>query len=482
MEETKTDSIYAESCYLRELILSSKNTHSSSSGISARVIELKSVHHVCNPSACNFINLPAGREFIYHKKKWVAIGCVYVCDKMAKTHVCDDYCNEYVILPRGEGSACTVRGVHLRQEFSLARSHLDPDIRVVGNDSYVPHPFYEGDCEQSREEHQEGIDYDDEQKTDKDSDLVEFDSGACSYGETVYETLFKLARNNDTDVQAVMSRYHGCSKAVLEEKVVQRAEWRQCAMCVWNTHLMSEEYRRMLSAKADADTQAWRKDLLDYAMKCREQGIEPDVAEGMYLWIKYVHPSYQGIYVGGDIETTTNAHSAYYVECMLRLWERYSDISLVKENRITFNMCCTALLNSLSTGLTIYVCLIDDNPKPRELSNLTEAEQKRARMIEVEMIRAHSTLKLVPPELIRASNTKQRTGRLAKSAQFKPIGGKLAFTNRQRLDTSTKKRTKNTHSCYIPPQKHLRIIVKAIVDESPTLADLLSYSFSNVVV
>jgi hypothetical protein len=460
----------AEAGYLRDVAISMSETDPTKQAMKGRELQLAADRHSCGVS-CIYINLRPGEEFTYRGSKWAATGSVYVCKRMAKSHACDDYCNDYEVMSRGEGAVCRIRGVQLFREFSLARSRLDPDIRVVGPLTYTTHTFYEHADE--GEEPRQQRDYE-EDEADENDKKDEEEAWTC--GTTVYETLLKRANNNEADVKRVIERFPTASTAELYEQIDKRVEWRRCAEAVWRVHAMSAKYREIQHRKAEADTLMWEKYSVDYITKCIATGIEPDLIHIMRLWMIYVRNSYQSIYVGGDIEETNRRNSVYYIECMLRLWEKYETLPIARERRVTFSLCCTALLKSLQEGLTIPVWFVGSNPKPRRSGGLTKRERDQATMTSVQMIRAHPELKLVPPDVIRAVNNKNKAAKTIKTGRCRLIGGKLAFPNRQRNDLA-KKRSRDVHSQCIPPQKYLCNIMDDIVQHSKNLDELLTYSF-----
>lgn len=461
----------AEAGYLRDVAMSMSETAQRGATRSGREMELVADRHRCS-AACVFINLRPEEAFTYRGTQWRATGCVYVCKRTTKPHTCDDYCNDSEVMSRGEGLVCRVRGVLLCREYSLARSRLDPDIRVVGSISYVPHAFYDAGADESRP--QEGYG----EEPGKDDGASSADAQPWSCGEGVYEMLLKRANNNENDVLRVIERFPRLSASDLCVQIDQRVEWRRCAEAVWQMHALSERYREIQHRKAEADTEVWIKDSSDYIAKCVATGVEPDMIHIMRLWMIYVSNSYQGVYVGGDIEETNRRDKLYYIECMLHIWERYADLPIVTEHRVTFHQCCMALLKCLQEGLTLEVWLVGSDPKPRRGSGLTDAEKARAAMVAVEMIHGHPALKLVPLEVVRAANNKDKSAAAARKggARHRLIGGKVAFPNRQRNDL-TKKRSRDALLRSIPQQKNLCNIMDDIITHSQTIEELRRYAF-----
>lgn len=458
----------AEAGYLRDVAISMGGM-----GRCGREMELIADRHRCCAN-CIFINLLPGQTFIFRGAPWKATGCVYVCKQAAKPHTCHEYCNDTELLSRGEGLVCRVRGVVLYQEYSLARSHLDPDIRVAGSVSYTPHAFYDGGTDEAKPQEDYG-----EPAAERDAkDTEEAEPWTC--GDSVYEMLLKRANNNETDVLRVIERFPRYSTVELFAQIDQRLEWRRCAEAVWQMHALSDRYREMQHRKAEADTDAWIKDSCDYINKCISTGAEPDLIHIMRLWMIYVHASYQGVYVGGNIEESNRRDRLYYIECMLRIWEKYTSLPIVREHRVTFQQCCMALLKSLQEGLTIEVWLVGDNPKPRRGSSLTDAEKRQATMVSLDMIYGHPALKLVPLEVVRAANNKDKTMAAAKRlGRPRMISGKLAFPNRQRSDLS-KKRSRDALLRSIPQQKNLCNIMDDAITQSKTIDELKQYAFLGI--
>lgn len=463
----------AEANYLRDVAIAMKVTDKSRRACAVLEMAMVADRHRCD-AACSFINLRPGQTFESRGTQWQATGSVYVCKRTAKPHTCDDYCNDSEIMSRGEGLVCRVRGVQLCQEYSLARSRLDPDIRVVGTLSYVPHAFYDAGDDEPRQQEDYGEEGKADEQDDKDSNE---DAQSWSCGETVFEMLLKRANNVEADVVRVLERFPRMSALDLCAQIDQRVEWRRYAESVWQMHALSEKYREMQHRKAEADTEVWIKESCDYIAKCDSSGMVPDMMHVLRLWMIYVHNSYQGVYVGGDIEETNQRNKVYFIECMLRIWEQYTELPIVSEHRVTFPQCCMALLKSLQEGLSIEIWLVGDNPKPRRGSSLTDAEKLRASMIRVEMIRAHPELKLVPLEVVRAANIKDKNNAAARRMpRVSTVSGKVAFPNRQRGDV-TKKRSRDVFLRSIPQQKNLCNIMDDVITQSKTVEELRRYAF-----
>lgn len=466
----------AEANHLRNVAIGMKESDKNKLLCAQLEMDMVADRHHCD-AGCVFINLRPNEEFMYRGVRWLATGCVYVCKRTAKPHTCGDYCNDSEVMSRGEGLVCRVRGVHLCQEYSLARSRLDPDIRVVGSLSYVPHAFYDAGDEEPRPQE----DYGDEKNTEAEEDEtkpVDLDAQWWTCGETVYEMLLKRANNIEADVLRVVERFPRMSAQDLCLQIDQRVEWRRCAESVWQLHALSDKYREIQHRKAEADTDVWMKESCDYISKCVSTGVEPNMIYVIRLWMHYVHNSYQGVYVGGNIEETNQRNKVYFVECMLRIWELYISLPIVSvDHRVTFSQCCMAILTSLQEGLTIEVWLVGDNPKPRRGSSLTDAEKARARMVSVEMIRGHPELKLVPLEVARAASARDKnTAAMKKSSRRCLVSGKVAFPNRQRGDV-TKKRSRDVFLRSIPQHKNLRNIMDDIITQSKTVDELRAYAF-----
>ncbi len=92
-------------------------------------------------------------------------------------------------------------------------------------------------------------------------------------------------------------------------------------------------------------------------------------------------PAYKGVFYGEESSNTvaiTQKYTKYYIECMLRIWERYETLPLVENAEMRFEDCAPAILYFLSTGFTAKVYLEKDDPKPYRYISLGEKRAQAA--------------------------------------------------------------------------------------------------------
>ena len=409
--------------------------------------------HKCTRS-CHLRSLDPRQPFSYHGDTYAATGFVFVCQRTTKIHMCGaDYC-EYATLME-DGVVCTLTGLFLAQELSLARTRFDPDVRVAGREVY--------NASMAR---------------------MPVDAILPSALETqsLTERLYKLAGNNTSDVHHIIARHRGDLLRDFEDvkkKVVMRYEWRTHAMHAYARQVLNEDYVQILETTSEKATSKWYAQQEARAMKCKERGVSFTCKSMMDAWADNVEDEYKSVYIGDVCEQNTT-YRDYYIECMLNIWEKFQSMPEVAERNISFSDCCTAILRSLELGFEAVVYVVDGIDRPfQNFAQMTNSQQAAAKKVTVHIIDAHKgSIFLVPPEIARgvqhAQNKKKRSRTDAPTTKGNFITGKTLSTRRVRL-THNKLRSTSQMTSIIPQFMKWHIIVNTVVENVKTLDELNEY-------
>ncbi len=405
--------------------------------------------HECTMS-CAMNSLNPRQGFQYGGDTYMATGFVFVCRRTTKIHMCGvDHCT-YAQLSQ-EGLVCTLTGLFLAQELSLARTRMDPDVRVAGKETY--------NASRAR--------------VPVDAPL----SGSSLVSTDLTSELYKLANDNYEDVHHVLARYHGDAKFI-KSKIVQRKEWREYANKTYDKQLLNETYVSILESDAQASTQKWYMQQCERARKCKERGV-PFTRKSMWdSWSALVEPKYKSVYVG-DVCEKNRMYRNYFINCILNIWEKFISMPEVAAREINFNDCCTAILRELHKGFPVVVYMVDGIDRPfQNYSQMTDRQREVAKKVSVQIIDAHKTsIFLAPPEIARcfqhAQNKKKRQRPEIQATKGFFITGKVLGTRRVR-QTHNKLRNLQMTSI-IPQQMKWHIVVNEMVENVKTLAELASY-------
>lgn len=429
-----------EGLYLQKMARNSLSDTSECTGVDL---------HECTMS-CHMNSLDPQQSFQYRGIIYLATGYVFVCRRTTKIHMCSaDHCT-YAQLSQ-EGLVCTLTGLFLAQEMSLARSRLDPDIRVVGKEIY--------NASVARLPVDMSITPTSTTSTDMASEL------------------YKLANNHVEDVHHVLGRYHGDVKFI-KQKVVQRKEWREHAGRAYDKQLLNETYVEILETDACTATQKWYLQQCERARKCKERGL-PFTRKSMWdSWSALVESKYKSIYVG-DVCEMNRLYRGYFINCILNIWEKFISMPEVAAREVQFSDCCTAILRALHEGFPVVVYMVEGVDRPfHNYSQMTDRQRLTAKKVSVQIIDAHTTsIFLAPPEIARgfqhAQNKKKRLRPEVQATKGFFITGKILPTRRER---QTHNKLRNLQMTSIIPQKmKWHIVVNEMVEHVKTLAELMSY-------
>ena len=161
----------AESAWLQRcLVLSKSATPGNQQLKTAEALQRAARYHTCRNDTCVFRNLKPYTSFRSEDgRQWRATGDVFICQQFGAIHLCGErYCDEKVRVPKGEGMACRLTGMHLADEFSKAQDRTDPDIRQVGSYEIQSYSFKRDTFEAglSEKRHERGmvaqLEFDDE--------------------------------------------------------------------------------------------------------------------------------------------------------------------------------------------------------------------------------------------------------------------------------------------------------------------------------
>lgn len=402
--------------------------------------------HQCT-SMCNMKSFNKG--MLYSTKlseRWIASGIVLCCNETGKIHLCGvDNCLYAKRMPKGEGLVCTITGRFLAKEYSLGNTRFEEDVRIVGNLSFKQFPTS--------------------------------DEGSNAWkSKSIPDQLCRACKSRP-DALYILSTMQGSDFKEMKKAAVDRFNRRRHAESVWHVKIMSEIYEKQLKEQIrQAETQ-WKKHVLTYYNNCAKKRIKADRWRIEQLFLEYALPAYKGLYYGiDDIKKVNNQRKTYYVECMLRIWEKLSTLNYAKSNAIKFSDCAVAILNALSTGLQVTVYIKNSCKKPQRASSLTKKELENATSRQVIFINKHNCLILAPTNTIRRNNPPKSTKRIRHINNM--TNGRRAHGCKNISKTTRKQRSIAQR---IPSDKVLKQLYSALITTSTTIEDLYSYSLDRLI-
>jgi hypothetical protein len=454
-------------------------------------------YHTCDHS-CRFDTLKEGLFFRWKDNEYVASGIVFVCHQTSLTHVCGiKHCYTQIRDPNGAGMICSTTGLWLAREESLRQHWTDADIRIIGNQCFDFFGGHENDIDQllERERRIERVAFIEEEDEDKRERQERFtsdfvleelkmetnnrkqipDQQRKSVRESnFFEKALKEARNIERTVWSTLEVYprEKHTDLFLLKKIHERAIFRQQALEIWDAIVMSKKYVAAAKEAFDKNTAIWLENVQHYIRNCVEQRKRPEQTHSIYMWIRDVMPTLKDMYYGFDVDALKAANETFMVECMIKVWEMYKDLDIILKDNIQFVSCATAILKGLAAGVRIELFLLDEDPKPRHGGNLSAVELKRAKRIELQIIKPHHQVILASTTAIRRMYpTQYKSGAHSKGV---PVNNMV--TGRRgagcRTKTPTQRKVRQP-SCLMPAQKLFHLIIRGAVDESKTIDEFI---------
>lgn len=471
-------------------------------GLNRRSVDVQrySHDHSCG-IGCQFECMREGMIFAVDGRRFHASGQVWVCRDSLNVHQCGDYCRSSVIC--GEGEVCTITGVPLNQMFSMAASGKDADVRVCGGRTFLPHGgnasygssstnlFDDGAGEEEEKEvvvsrkryrghgdNNESADYDDYDDDDEDDEAILLRDVA---DDSFYYKFFPLGRR---DVDYVLWKYGHLRVKELVTKIAERREWRKQAEHAWNVRVLGPGYMRRLENEAEATSNNFLEWLADHVHT--KLGVDEEPVDLLYVFSVFMDTTlgkYKGVYYGGDPVALNAANKVYFIESMLNIWERFTEMPEVAAEDFYFNECCTAILSKMQTGVEVVVWMLDGEERPREYSHLTVEQEKRARVVRMWMINPHRELHLVSSKLVCDVQNELTKERHAKRDTTMVVSNcyteEHAFP-KTKQSVMNRRRSGTQGSSRMPPLCILSKIVATIVKNAKSLSDLQSYCMSEI--
>lgn len=431
--------------------------------------------HKCTPN-CIMQNLRPQQRFIFKQKEYMATGYVFICQRTTKLHMCSEVYCEYAQLCR-EGLVCTLTGLFLAHEVSLARTRFDADVRMVGGYTYTASKYQAAPDNTVDESNEVAVEGEFATALQRRLDYEQ----ACVMTTSNMDTLYRLANNNVGDVNHVLDLHGGKTFDELRRKVIERKDWREYASRAWEKQTMNPDYIASLTHDALAAHDQWYTLCWAYALRCKESGEYCSRKYMHDLWTSNVLPSYKDLYVG-DVCTLNKQNREYFIECMLNIWEKFMSMPQVAAMETKFSDCCIAILRAMSEGFNVIVYIAEGVAKPfQKLTDMTHDQQKTAKKVCVQIINAHKRLYLAPPATARALqhaiNKSKRTRPEVLATKGNFIAGKMLPTRRTHM-TQNKLRSNAQMTSIIPQDMKLHSIIGIIVDNVASLEELRSYSMS----
>ena len=438
--------IEAEVAYLRNLVDSEYKKKTGRNF--AMDTETMARNHVCTPScAYYFKNLSPNAFFRYNGNAWRATGDVYVCATSKRVHLCGLSCTMARIIGSASSLVCPLTCQEVARGECYARTRTDTHVFRIGVHTvsdYVPSKSAEGITEGKAMASlaQQAADLNDQfdgnaeriilrqlladerarvyPDEDEDTRMKNLEIPAAlsvpskyplvaeaGVGEEEQEekadlsVLLKVAGNNDVLMYDTVRKDPTLSTVALAERITDRLEYRNHAARVWEKQAMNTVHVRHLQLALRRATSEWFKAITLYYKNCIAQGDAVDKLYVMRLFCVYVLPSCEGLYVNADVPELNSKSRVYYIDCLVRLWEKYQEVPAVAASPYKFKACAPAMLTTLHTGLCIDVFFKPGDTQPYIWGDMTITEQLTARSVKITLIDAHPNLILAPAEVLR---------------------------------------------------------------------------------
>ncbi len=409
-----------------------------------RIIKFQQQHHQCSNS-CHFERLQQGTKFSYNDRIWIAEGVVHVCRQTIHVHLCGiDHCTEQIIMPRGEGICCMFTGTYLGAEYSMARERTDVDIRVTGETARYRLPI----------------------------DDIPWQ------GDSIVSQL-ELASNSPIDAQFIANRYTNQPTHELVKLVKQRVSWRGDAYNMYNNLVMSKQYEADLVKNYVTGEDMFRQRAMQYYRSCAHQGYKADIRSVMLLWHTHTRPTYKNVYLDADINQINKDNAAYFVECMIRIWEQLKNLPYAQANNLQFSGCSRGILNYLATGITTNVYIVPPDYKPYRINDLPANYLSKANKVVIEFIPSH-------PQLVLASSSSVNKINPPNKQTTRFTGYKKSHMVRRRraqcVKNGSKTYRKTRHlSRQIPSTKHINYLYNNLINKCTHVNQLYNYCLRNMI-
>jgi hypothetical protein len=287
---------------------------------------------------------------------------------------------------------------------------------------------------------------------------------------TLYQELLQISGGRESDVLDITTRFPFSSMESIKQKLISRCNLRKSANIVWDVYVVTQAHLDIIEERVRKATKIWRKFVISYYQKCKEERRLPDKLHITNIYRLDVLVHYEGVFYGGDVPLINKSMRNYIIDSMVKLWEKFEEMPGVLTKQITFESCCAALLNSMRGGLKIEVYLLGNDPKPMIWGNLSIAQQRKAIARTITFIEPHPNLILKETDHVRKDIIEDKKKRAGNPTR--PIGGKTIYASRQRGSSGGKT---NNLSQIIPSLKNLYTVLDAVVGGAPTIQVLESY-------
>lgn len=343
-----------------------------------KTLENRARRHNCSRN-CSFSSYRKDTKFTNCGTTYNATGNVFVCNSTSLVHICGpDNCSKQIQAPRGEGSMCGLTGIHLCVEFSSTTNDEIHEVRFsVGRAAASPYTASSSTSSSV---------YSSEKSTDT-STVYDKIASACGNINDARH-VFESAESHD-DIET------------LKQKAIQRSKNREIASRIYKMHIMGQVYTDALIKKHEIANKEYIEVLAPaYYKSCARNNTKANLITLALMYHEKVAPTLSGIYINGNVGKMNEERMPYYNECILLLWESMENLPVVSQYNITFEKCCVAFLNHLSTGLvtTIYEAPDGSPHRPTTLTPLQQQEYKKHR---ITLIPQHTKLILADMTEVR---------------------------------------------------------------------------------
>lgn len=439
--------------------------------------------------------------------KYKATGMVFVCQESLRVHVCGvGRCLNYKIMPNGEGATCELTGLWLDSEYSANTNWYEPDVRCVGHHTFVHNTQHIVEAKLDKISELSGLgastlaSAEDEDADGFMANTRDFFKQAESVhmyasGFTQSKPPKVVPRNatkkyknksfddaimsmgTEQDRQRVMARHQGASELEILRQIELAMKRKEVIQSVWMTHTVSDLYIDEAIRVGKEASDKWLQMCSNYVKEYQDKGVMWNKHKLMFLWLRYVAPHMKNVPMGRAIVEANNKYKDYYVECMLRIWDMFQDVTVVKNGLVTFSSCAPSLLTKLSQGLVQTVYFLPGNPKPYIKDTFNEHHLTEASRVDIEFIPKHSCLVLASTSEVRKLSplisTQKKVGQHSKSA----AGNRLMES--RKVGGHSKCRRTRKPAGIMPSTKYLNKIYFCIIESAESLDDLNKYVFKH---
>jgi len=344
------------------------------------------------------------------------------------------------------------------QQFSLARSREDPDVRVAG--SFLCNQHVSGhDTEESmfNNEPESASVYviNHSHKYDK-----EYLMGLLKTGTAPVEVI-RIAKNRTT--------WRSMAEKIYEEQVM-------------TSHYVSYQERSIKDAHKSFMENAHR-----YVHRCAAQGIHYDITHILFMFNQYEKPAYRGVYFTQNVDAVKLALKENVINTMLDVWEKLSRAPGVKRDNFTFQTCARGILVIMAGhsvdhehGLRVQLKVDRETGEPSritEYDGVQSVDMKKYEIREFNFIPRVEGLVLAPASIVnQEKSNRKRTAGTKRGSSSRLI---VSSNTRSKKGNGALRRStgSNRNEGRMPSVKNVHSIVSEIIENAKTSSSIEQFSY-----